>query len=215
MMRLWRLIPSVEKRLRATGYDLTSFQWQEERKTSEGDEHAGDNADSAKRRHLDDSNEVAECMHGCEIYWSRGGQQPSVESPSQVGQQQQEEEERLFVGLMGEDDDGTWVASQNMQGLEILIKDDLKVWPDRLWVNDRGFDREGKFVYGNQRGVPYMLKRVSPGDGDNTLQWTLGEQHRMPGLYADKMSAIGVVPGQRFGPPPPATTAIFAAGEGE
>lgn len=211
MMRLWRLIPSIEKRLRATGYDLTSFQWQEEEVGNiMGEEHVGDNnAAAGEKPDLTASHEVAECMHGCEIYWSRSGlkngeggrQKSSVASTSQVEQQEGGGEERLFLGLMGEDDEGTWVASQNMQGLEILIKDDLKVWSDRLWVNDRGFDREGKFVYGNQRGVPYKLKRVNPGDDDDELNWTVGEQHRTPELYAEKMSAIGIVPGQRSGPP--------------
>lgn len=110
-----------------------------------------------------------------------------------------------FWGVMGHDDQGTWVSSQNVRGLDILIKDDLRVWADRLWVNDRGFDREGKFVYGNQRGVPYKLRRVtSMADGGSTassLEWTLGAGHRTPELYAAKMAAIGVVPGERYGPP--------------
>lgn len=102
---------------------------------------------------------------------------------------------------MGEDDRGTWIESQNVAGLRILVKDDLRVWPDQLWVNDRGYDREGSFVYGNQRGVPYKMRRVVPG---GPLAWTLGERHRTEEAYAEKMSAIGVTPGQRFGPPPPA-----------
>lgn len=103
-----------------------------------------------------------------------------------------------FLGLMGEDDSGTWIKSQNVGGLEILVKDDLKVWPDHLWVNDRGFDGEGNFVYGNQRGVPYKMRRVAAA---GPLEWTLGAEFRTKELYAEKMSAIGVTPGQRFGPP--------------
>ncbi|CAN0196913.1 unnamed protein product [Ectocarpus fasciculatus] len=103
-----------------------------------------------------------------------------------------------FVGLMGEDDSGTWIESQNVDGLEILVKDDLRLWPDRLWVNDRGFDREGNFVYGNQRDVPYKMRRVAAG---GPLEWTLGARHRTKEAYAEKMSAIGVTPGQRLGPP--------------
>ncbi|CAN0230912.1 unnamed protein product [Ectocarpus sp. 8 AP-2014] len=122
---------------------------------------------------------------------------------------------KSFVGLMGEDDSGTWVESQNVDGLEILVKDDLRLWPDRLWVNDRGFDRQGNFVYGNQRDVPYKMRRVTAG---GPLEWTLGTRHRTEKTYAEKMSAIGVTPGQRLGPPvrvaPPAGTGGTGGGGG-
>lgn len=72
------------------------------------------------------------------------------------------------------------------------MQDDIKLWHDWLWVNDRSFDRKGDFVYGNQRGVPYKMGRVSvPGP----LEWTLGGEWRTEQLYAEKMSAIGVTPG--------------------
>lgn len=230
-MRLWRLIPSVESRLRAAGYDLADFRWQQDEAHDEVRKLSlEDGKDSAAEVITGGLNgvrsEVAECMHGCEIYWSRGGLASTLENNPVVATQQHDgvkesdvdpsfvndhgaavaasarEDECAFVGLMGKDDEGTWVASQNVQGLDILIKDDLKVWRDRLWVNDRGFDRDGKFVYGNQRGVPYKLARVDPNDGNDPLRWTLGKEHRTPELYARKMADIGVFPGQRFGPPP-------------
>lgn len=238
VMGLWRLVPPVERLLRARGYDLASFDWgdggsrhHEGERLSAGDENGASTSP--------DTVEVAERMLGCEIYWSRadlpgsaavedsenvvdgsseradmggiftkGGNEGTV--PASEGSDSGDAAKAAaggrtqaggaFLGVMGENDDGTWIASQNVDGLEILIKDNLKLWRDRLWVNDRGFDRDGSFVYGNQRGVPYKMRRVvSPGP----LEWTLGEGCRTAEAYAEKMAAIGVTPGQRFGPPAP------------
>ena len=41
-----------------------------------------------------------------------------------------------------------------------LVRDDVALWPDALWVNDRGSTSTGEYVYGNCRGVPYKLDRV-------------------------------------------------------
>ncbi|KAL7446093.1 hypothetical protein ACHAXH_008705 [Discostella pseudostelligera] len=115
-------------------------------------------------------------------------------------------------------------------GKRILIKDELSLWNDEFWINDRGYDpdyisadeilgyedgctpvNEGMpFVYGNRRGVPYKLKRVSnfrrkqvlalPAFTDlesvfhlereitdPELQWTLGENYRTQEVLLDKM----------------------------
>lgn len=237
VMRLWRLLPPVETRLRAAGYDLKSFDWDARQQHRHEDQKAEGEAKGC--------NDVAEHILGCEIYWSRrgvgddihgrsvaassrdgsafveerGGEgagvevgvaetaaatatvavAASTETPARAAEAAHAAPEGTsFVGLMGEDDSGTWVESQNAAGLEILVKDDLRIWNDHLWVNDRGFNREGNFVYGNQRGVPYKMRRVVAA---GPLEWTLAERYRTPELYAAKMSAIGVTPGQRFGPP--------------
>ena len=245
-MRLWRLVPSVESRLRAAGYDLTSFDWCDARQGQDTPGYADVEASGPLAAGgvgaAKPCGEVAEHILGCEIYWSRhaggggGGGGEATSTPEGEGAAREGEvrgsvgvdgsrsssdtaaggvspvggasspssseasppEGASFVGLMGEDDSGTWVQSQNVAGLEILVKDDLRVWADRLWVNDRGFDREGNFVYGNQRSVPYKMRRVV---ASGPLAWTLGERHRTKEVYAEKMSAIGVVPGQRVGPP--------------
>lgn len=230
-MRLWRLLPPVETRLRAAGYDLTSFDWRGA-EANEPVAAAGGGGEAATSC----GDAVAEHILGCEIYWSRHGDdirgdgEEAARTHAGGGGATREEEGResigmdgtcsgssgdtaavgalsssaavspegaSFVGLMGKDDSGTWIQSQNVAGLEILVKDDLRVWSDQLWVNDRGFDREGNFVYGNQRSVPYKMSRVvAPGP----LAWTLGAEHRTKEAYAEKMSAIGVVPGQRMWP---------------
>ncbi|CAM9789813.1 unnamed protein product [Chrysoparadoxa australica] len=97
------------------------------------------------------SKDTLEAIPGCDIYWD------------QVG--------GAFRGLMGMDDKGTWVSSQMVEGLKILVKDELLLEPEALSVHDRGYDKDGNFVYGNQRGVPYKMLRVT---ADSDLLWTLG-----------------------------------------
>uniref|UniRef100_A0A8J9X5R1 Uncharacterized protein n=1 Tax=Phaeodactylum tricornutum TaxID=2850 RepID=A0A8J9X5R1_PHATR len=91
------------------------------------------------------------------------------------------------------------VESQMMPGQKILIKDQLSLWPDELWIHDRGFDPDTmRFIYGNQRGVPYRLERVTDialNNGRTIVQedlaWTLGPDFRSEGEYQDKMVAVG------------------------
>ena len=97
------------------------------------------------------------------------------------------------------------VESQMMPGQQILIKDQLSLWPDQLWIHDRGHDpKTMEFIYGNQRGVPYQLQRVcniprQPSSVDtmrretmnNNLAWTLGPQFRSEKEYAQKLDGMG------------------------
>ena len=53
------------------------------------------------------------------------------------------------------------------------MTDDLRVCDDVLWINDCGYDMNGDFVYGNERGVPYKLERVD--EQNPALAWTLGK----------------------------------------
>lgn len=250
-MRLWRLLPPVEARLRTRGYELEAFDWcaenepplSQQQQPKQGDDTSRDRPLPPSGSERDAASAVAERISGCDIYWSRragdghageaedesGGISLTGKGGAAEGSGSATEEPRSdgaaattanskaaapaaattspptptpdgtsFVGLMGQDDAGTWVQSQNVDGLEILVKDDLRLWADQLWVNDRGFDREGNFVYGNQRNVPYKMQRVV---GGGPLEWTLGERYRTKETYAEKMAAIGVMPGQRLGPP--------------
>jgi hypothetical protein len=102
------------------------------------------------------------------------------------------------------------VQSQMMPGQDILIKDQLSLWRDSLWIHDRGYNPDtGAFIYGNQRGVPYRLQRVTTCDSDvdaqqqqeqpnsrrvvvdPSLAWTLGPDFRTPQEYEEKMAVIG------------------------
>lgn len=104
------------------------------------------------------------------------------------------------------------VDSQMIPGQQILIKDQLSLWEDALWIHDRGFHPDtGDYIYGNQRNIPYQLQRVSRVIQDdaamgtdeedfqhlrrkivsNDLAWTLGEDYRTPPLYQTKIDAMG------------------------
>ena len=101
-------------------------------------------------------------------------------------------------------------------GLYLRIQDELSLWEDELWVNDRGHNANtGDMVYGNHNGVPYKMNRVSSlvplsfargeagGDKqdegkiferkivDDTLSWTLGGLYRTTEEYDSKMVSIG------------------------
>ena len=99
------------------------------------------------------------------------------------------------------------VESQMVPGQTIRIKDQLSLWPDQLWIHDRGFDPvTGAFIYGNQREVPYVLERVADiQDGvnddnnhklarvvtDPALAWTMGSEYRTTQEYEANMAVIG------------------------
>ena len=112
-------------------------------------------------------------------------------------------------------------------GKRILIKDELSLWENEFWINDRGYDPDAvddnseaginesgdavgnmPFVYGNRRGIPYKLERVSRISAKNTnegsddvillertvskqeLAWTLGEDFREQTEYEEKLRAV-------------------------
>mmetsp|Transcript_32052 Transcript_32052/g.65421 ORF Transcript_32052/g.65421 Transcript_32052/m.65421 type:complete len:438 (+) Transcript_32052:115-1428(+) len=107
-------------------------------------------------------------------------------------------------------------------GKRILVKDELSLWDDNFWINDRGYDPDVAeidandsstivmpYVYGNRRGVPYKLERVTrmfsaKANYDKTIQslslgieiinedleWTLGDKYRTEMLFRNKMKAV-------------------------
>ena len=108
----------------------------------------------------------------------------------------------------------TVVNSTVIPGMKIRIVDQLSLYQDVFYINDRGFDPiTGSFIYGNQREVPYRLERVSfissnttdtitsPQSLDNgelkriiknsDLEWTMGPDFRSTDEYSRKMKLIG------------------------
>eukprot|EP00966_Prymnesium_polylepis_P022373 514967-Prymnesium_polylepis.1 len=53
------------------------------------------------------------------------------------------------------------VVESARMGMPIVVRDDVTLWSDALWVNDRGADMEGNYLYGNVRDVPYKMDRQS------------------------------------------------------
>jgi CpeT/CpcT family (DUF1001) len=108
------------------------------------------------------------------------------------------------------------VDSQMIPGQKILIRDQLSLWKHQLWIHDRGLDPvTGAFIYGNQKGIPYRMQRVTHIVGpdndslversldtpparmqrrqvtDPDLAWTLGNDYRTAVEYETNMQVIG------------------------
>lgn len=52
------------------------------------------------------------------------------------------------------------VVKSATMGIPIVVRDDVTLWDHALWVNDRGWDTAGNYLYGNCRAVPYKLDRA-------------------------------------------------------
>lgn len=98
----------------------------------------------------------------------------------------------------------TVVNSNVVPGMQIRIIDQLSLYQNIFYINDRGFDPiSGAFIYGNQREVPYRLERVSSlssssEDGrlkrtiiNSDLEWTMGPDFRSSEEYELKLESIG------------------------
>jgi hypothetical protein len=108
----------------------------------------------------------------------------------------------------------TVVNSTMIPGMQIRIIDQLSLFQNTFYINDRGFDPiTGSFIYGNQREVPYRLERVSSiyststststppsssKDGglqriitNSDLEWTMGSDFRSTEQYKHKVELVG------------------------
>lgn len=83
--------------------------------------------------------EEFELLQGCDVGWS--------------------EEDGFLKGVLVEG--SCTVCSQNDPTVELTIKDELFLWEDALWINDRVYTKTGQLVIGNTEGIPYkMVKSV-------------------------------------------------------
>lgn len=140
----------------------------------------------------------------CDVQWSRI---PDPIQHSYALQKQQQQQS-------SQDDDGfhaimtygeALVESQMMPGVKILVRDQLSLYENEFWIHDRGYNPETmEFIYGNQKLVPYRLKRVSRimEEGmtrtviNDQLKWTLGPEYRSEEEYQEKMKIVGGVSAQ-------------------
>eukprot|EP00549_Striatella_unipunctata_P025409 CAMPEP_0118701248 /NCGR_PEP_ID=MMETSP0800-20121206/17131_1 /TAXON_ID=210618 ORGANISM="Striatella unipunctata, Strain CCMP2910" /NCGR_SAMPLE_ID=MMETSP0800 /ASSEMBLY_ACC=CAM_ASM_000638 /LENGTH=175 /DNA_ID=CAMNT_0006602119 /DNA_START=410 /DNA_END=937 /DNA_ORIENTATION=- len=89
-------------------------------------------------------------------------------------------------------------------GKPIRILDQLSLWEKDFWINDRGLDPvTGNFIYGNHRGIPYCMERVTSIFKDfesrtwqrkvinDSLEWTMGPDYRTDEQYDSNMDQIG------------------------
>jgi hypothetical protein len=127
-------------------------------------------------------------LKGCDVLWNPEWipsnhsylykdeySQSTIKSPAKLP-------EAAFHATMEAGPSGVIVDSISMiPGKRILIKDELSLWEDEFWINDRGYDPDANtveeplgalhnnvkdsggmpYVYGNRRGIPYKLERVA------------------------------------------------------
>jgi len=133
----------------------------------------------------------------CDIIWT---EQPD---PKQHAYAYNNNPYDAYHAVMLAGPNGTTVASQVIPGMYINIRDELSLWKNEFWINDRGLDPQNvsSFIYGNQRGIPYKLKRVTQNNNifrqwkprmihDPKLAWTLGPDHRTEFDYQQMMNEI-------------------------
>mmetsp|Transcript_18337 Transcript_18337/g.73495 ORF Transcript_18337/g.73495 Transcript_18337/m.73495 type:complete len:347 (-) Transcript_18337:2605-3645(-) len=103
-----------------------------------------------------DESELVE-LYGCNVYWNDEGEDGNSS---------------VFTGYMKEE---CCQVFSPVVGDFLHIYDDLLLNDTHLSVNDRGFNSEGDFVYGNRIGLPYVMRRLT--GEDDPLWWTVtGEE---------------------------------------
>lgn len=120
-----------------------------------------------------DGDDVYDWLEGCEVYWEKYTPGLDDDGSRQLGI----DPGPRFVGYM--EGGGCELYSREIGG-RIRVMDDLLLTQRELWVADRGFDEQGRFVYGNRRGVPYKMVRVTEGDDND---WTMSADAEAPAGY--------------------------------
>jgi len=212
---LYTLAPELEGKLRACSDD--PLQWPSIFRTHVLGQQKEQSTDAAMEDDITQSAIALDCVRllpKCDVRWS-WRLDPVLHAYAAQEEEQSHHDGIHAVMVHGQ----AVVESQMLPGQSILIKDQLSLWPDQLWIHDRGFDPDtGAYIYGNQRDVPYVLQRVadiaaaSDNDGDDTkrvvvddaLAWTLGANYRTLKEYEDNMAVIGGPSRPPRPSPPPA-----------
>lgn len=130
-------------------------------------------------------------LEGCDVLWNPEwdplrhpyvykSEYDDSKSNEFIANESKNKPESALHATMEAGPQGAIVDSISMiPGKRILIKDELSLWEDEFWINDRGYDPDAEedvderngtelredgnmpFIYGNQRDVPYKLKRVT------------------------------------------------------
>ena len=202
-MKLFTLNPSLEAQLRQTSEEPLSS-W-----TSILQNYSKSNTEEVDEDNQNETSDMISELKRCDILWTHEPNPIRHSYFNDANNNQVDANIRdpadAFHAIMINDHDvgGVLLESQMAPGLYIRIQDELSLWDNELWVNDRGHNAEtGKMVYGNHLGVPYKMTRVtsleSTGKGkferkmvDPSLSWTLGDQYRTTEEYDMKMDDIG------------------------
>eukprot|EP00804_Cyclotella_cryptica_P020447 CCRYP_014436-RB/>CCRYP_014436-RB protein AED:0.03 eAED:0.03 QI:51/-1/0/1/-1/0/1/0/445 len=241
-LKLHTLCPELDQHLRTCSEQPCTW-WNEAynmwllRNCPDIDMNSAFQLDLWKRFQSEGLQQLAYPLEGCDVLWSNEW------NPSNHSYLYEDDNgtstdiivpEKAYHATMEAGPNGVIVDSISMiPGKRILIKDELSLWKDYFWINDRGFDpdarsdekQEGEheiedsrgmpYVYGNRRGIPYKLERVTSMnatktvcssvcdyDGsetllalqrevvNNDLRWTLGEKYRTADVYQQKLNEL-------------------------
>ena len=80
-----------------------------------------------------------ELLRGCDVIWQKFPWQ------------------NVYQGKL--ENDVCTVCSLRDPTIELFVKDDLKLWMNELWINDRVYDKQGNQLIGNSDGIPYKMKK--------------------------------------------------------
>ena len=100
--------------------------------------HIPSDAEALVDAHLDNSKldgltpEATRTLPGCDVFWKRQANQ--------------------FVGFMKE---GACTYMSERSGKRIIIKDDLVLTENEIWIADSATDEDGNWVFGNKAGIPH------------------------------------------------------------
>lgn len=89
---------------------------------------------------------LSECeeLMGCDIEWSLQRPLLGLRPSFYLG--------KLIGGICK-------LPSQSDPNEIITVKDELKLWNNRLWINDRVYSSAGKLIIGNRDGIPYKFNK--------------------------------------------------------
>lgn len=146
-MRIYRMADAVQRQIKQARYDATQIDWA-----------ALDTSDNT-------------WLRGCEVFWyGEAAATAAAAAGAPPADGMFDARGFRFHGWM--ERGGCTVFSPEICK-QIHVYDELLLTDEHLWVNDRAFDDDDQYVYGNQRGVPYKMRRVHGPDAGDPLWWTV------------------------------------------
>jgi hypothetical protein len=250
-MKLHTLSPLLEQQLRqysdqpCTWWKETFYVWLNCASNQQGSDSVDMRSNEWKHFQIEGIPHLVSPLVGCDVLWDRRWERKkhtyltvneyddiASPQPTKTSVPINNKKTNDYDGLhatMEAGPKGAIVDSISLiPGKRILIKDELSLWENEFWINDRGYDPDAidyngdndegnrkngddvgnmPFVYGNRRGVPYKLERVSciisnkkNANEDflflervvskEELAWTLGDDYREQAVYEEKLRHV-------------------------
>ena len=149
LMKLYRPKADFETRLKESNYDVSKISLDAESILN-----------SANYK-----NHLFEYLEGCDVVWTGYYRKRDMLKRLQkkIGAIRKRidasvESFSAFDGVLKEGECS--ICSQNDPNLKLTIKDNLKLTPRSLWINDRVYTSDGVQIIGNPDGVPYKMERI-------------------------------------------------------